>query len=672
MKKKRISLLRGIAVCVNAAAAAVLAVGFVAGMRAGYGSETWKEILGGKNYVETAEFQEQAASSVYDALEAAVRDSRMEKDGQYDPQRIIRLRDYLDNGTIYDEMPEKEKGNGICYRLGDLYQWSLKGTSYSDDVLNESYKPLFYGSIQEYCNECDEEYKAVVDQLVKSMKQIQREVALYQEQQKNWSAQATNVRYLLWDLGNGNVYTNVDSLQSENSQDTFAAYFKSLGSYYIYDSRTISVAQQNVGDYYSYNTHDLLEGWTIHLAGEYLVYVGIDTTFPATDVLSAAAQKYQEADQNLQPYILPMVAAAVLLVVTAIWILVLLLRFLWNMALVILNHAGIVMRVSICFVSYLLLQTLLWVLSGKGVLSVAMLAGVNLVVLALLVTDGMQRQKLLNAIQEINSEEGNTRISESGLFAINRQMAAAVNDLGDGLRHALQEQMKSERMKADLITNVSHDLKTPLTSIINYVDLLKREELHNEKANEYLEVLDQKSQRLKQLTEDLVEASRASSGNVVLDIRRIDVKELLMQTSGEFVERFEARGLQLVENFPQNPQYVDADGRRLWRIIENLFRNVEKYAMPHTRVYLDLINDGDLVAFSLKNISENPLNISPEELTERFTRGDESRSTEGSGLGLSIAKDLTEIQKGTFEIYLDGDLFKVTVSFPTASETAES
>lgn len=670
MKKKHISLLRGIVVCVNAVAAAVLAVGFVAGMRAGYGSETWKEILEGKNYVETAEFQEQAASSVYDALEAAVRDSRMEKDGQYDPQRIIRLRDYLDNDTIYDEMPEKEKG--ICYRLGDLYQWSLKGTSYSDDVLNESYKPLFYGSIQEYCNECDEEYKAVVDQLVKSMKQIQREVALYQEQQKNWSAQATNVRYLLWDLGNGNVYTNVDSLQSENSQDTFAAYFKSLGSYYIYDSRTISVAQQNVGDYYSYNTHDLLEGWNIHLAGEYLVYVGIDTTFPATDVLSAAAQKYQEADQNLQPYILPMVAAAVLLVVTAIWILVLLLRFLWNMALVILNHAGIVMRVSICFVSYLLLQILLWVLSGKGVLSVAMLAGVNLVVLALLVTDGMQRQKLLTAIQEINSEEGNMRISESGLFAINRQMAAAVNDLGDGLRHALQEQMKSERMKADLITNVSHDLKTPLTSIINYVDLLKREELHNEKANEYLEVLDQKSQRLKQLTEDLVEASRASSGNVVLDIRRIDVKELLMQTSGEFVERFEARGLQLVENFPQNPQYVDADGRRLWRIIENLFRNVEKYAMPHTRVYLDLINDGDRVAFSLKNISENPLNISPEELTERFTRGDESRSTEGSGLGLSIAKDLTEIQQGTFEIYLDGDLFKVTVSFPIASETAES
>ena len=283
-----------------------------------------------------------------------------------------------------------------------------------------------------------------------------------------------------------------------------------------------------------------------------------------------------------------------------------------------------------------------------------------------------QKDLLNNAITCIAKGDTGFRLDTKKLTGKERTVGDHINNIGSGLDTALQEKVKSERLKADLITNVSHDLKTPLTSIINYVDLLKREELHNEKANEYLEVLDQKSQRLKQLTEDLVEASRASSGNVVLDIRRIDVKELLMQTSGEFVERFEARGLQLVENFPQNPQYVDADGRRLWRIIENLFRNVEKYAMPHTRVYLDLINDGDRVAFSLKNISENPLNISPEELTERFTRGDESRSTEGSGLGLSIAKDLTEIQKGTFEIYLDGDLFKVTVSFPTASETAES
>ena len=229
--------------------------------------------------------------------------------------------------------------------------------------------------------------------------------------------------------------------------------------------------------------------------------------------------------------------------------------------------------------------------------------------------------------------------------------------------------MKSERMKAALITNVYHDLKTPLTSIINYVDLMKREQIGNPKAEEYLQVLDQKSQRLKQLTEDLVEASRASSGNMVLDIQKIDFRELLMQTSGEFGERFMARELTLVEDYPKEPVYVNADGRKLWRIIENLYRNVEKYALPGTRVYLELKEDGKLAVLSMKNISEQPLNISPEELTERFIRGDESRSTEGSGLGLSIAKDLTELQNGSFVVFLDGDLFKVTLSFPSVSET---
>ena len=223
-------------------------------------------------------------------------------------------------------------------------------------------------------------------------------------------------------------------------------------------------------------------------------------------------------------------------------------------------------------------------------------------------------------------------------------------------------------MKADLITNVSHDLKTPLTSIINYVDLMKKERMDNPRVEKYLEILDQKSQRLKQLTEDLVEASRASSGNVVLDMKKLDFKELLMQTSGEFEEKFDARGLKLMMKLPDHPVYVEADGRRLWRVIENLYRNVEKYAMPYTRVYLDVLCDEGTVAMSMKNISEQPLNISVEELTERFTRGDESRTTEGSGLGLSIAKDLTELQHGSFEIFLDGDLFKVVVSFPCISE----
>lgn len=654
--------------CANGLALLVLAAGLLAGKKAGYEISSWKGILQEQTYVETSEFQEEAASAVYGALEAAARDTRMEAEGVYEPNRIIRIREYLDSGVIYDDMPESEKLKGISYRLGDLYQWSLKGASYTGDILREAYRPLFYGSIQEYCNECDEEYRVVVNQILEAMKEVQREVALYQEQQKTWAEQATNVRYLLWDLGNQNVFTNVTEFEENITQESCEAYFKNLGSYYIYDSRTVSVAQENVGDYYSYNTHELLADWNAHLSGEYLVCAGVDMAFPVQDPLAAAAAKYESAAQELRPYLFPMTCAAAVLAVTGIWLLIQIGKVLWALSLLLMQNADTVFRVIICFLLYLLLEMVLWVVFGGGALSVVLLAAANLVTAGFLAVEAVQRQKILETVQNMNGEEEAMRVSEKGLFSYNRQMARAINDLGDGLRHALQEQMKSERMKADLITNVSHDLKTPLTSIINYVDLLKKEKLDNPRAEGYLQVLDQKSQRLKQLTEDLVEASRASSGNVVLNMEQIDLLELLLQTGGEFEERLKARGLMVVEQYPKNPQYVEADGRRLWRILENLYRNVEKYAMPHTRVYLQLDQDEDWISFSMKNISERPLNISAEELTERFTRGDESRSTEGSGLGLSIAKDLTEIQNGKFEIYLDGDLFKVTVSFPRVNE----
>ncbi|MCD8098822.1 MAG: HAMP domain-containing histidine kinase [Lachnospiraceae bacterium] len=663
-RRKYRPLLAVLLVCVNVAAIAVIAAGFLSVRSAGYGADTWKEILEGKSYVESSEFQEEAAGVVYDALAVVARSSRMETDGEYNPDRIIRIRDYVESGTIYDEMPESEKENGICYRLGDLYQWSLKGTSFSNSVLLESYKPLFYGSIQEYANECDEEYHVVVNEIEEAMELLRREVALYQEDQKNWSESVTNIRYALLDLGNGNVYTNVGSLQTEDAdEETLEAYFKALGSYYIYDSRTVGVEQQNVGDYFSYNTDALLTEQNVHLSGEYQVYVGIDTGFPVVDSFSAEAEAYGAAYANLKPYLVPMAVSAVVILLTLLGLLWLLAGALIRLAKLILRHLSIVLRICIYFGAYLLVQALIRALPGDGVSNVLLLL-FNLAVLALLVWEGVQRRQLLVSVRAMAESAGETSIPEAHLFLDNREMAEAVNNLGDGLRDALKEQVKSECMKADLITNVSHDLKTPLTSIINYVDLMKREELDNPKAVEYLEVLDQKSQRLKQLTEDLVEASRASSGNIVLDLERIDLKELLMQTGGEFSGRFEARGLKLVEHYPDTPLCVEADGRRLWRIIENLYRNVEKYAMPNTRVYVDLGSDGERVWFSMKNISENSLNISAEELTERFTRGDESRSTEGSGLGLSIARDLTELQKGTFEIYLDGDLFKVTVSFP--------
>ena len=211
---------------------------------------------------------------------------------------------------------------------------------------------------------------------------------------------------------------------------------------------------------------------------------------------------------------------------------------------------------------------------------------------------------------------------------------------------------------------MSHDLKTPLTSIINYVDLIKREHIQDPKIQGYLEVLDQKSQRLKTLTEDLVEASKASSGNLKLDIQDIDVVELVCQTNGEFEEKFATRHLELISTLPKTPVIIRADGRRLWRILENLYNNAYKYAMQNSRIYVDVVSRDGNAVFTIKNVSESPLNFSPDELTERFVRGDVARTTEGSGLGLSIAKSLTQLQGGTFTIYIDGDLFKAEAAFP--------
>ena len=223
--------------------------------------------------------------------------------------------------------------------------------------------------------------------------------------------------------------------------------------------------------------------------------------------------------------------------------------------------------------------------------------------------------------------------------------------------------MKNERMKTELITNVSHDIKTPLTSIINYIDLLKREHPTDPKICGYLDILEEKAQRLKNLTEDVVEASKASTGNISLEMADLNFVELVHQVIGEFEEKFREKNLTLMVHFEDEEAIICADGRRLWRVLENVFGNVAKYAMENTRVYAEMKVEKPAVTFSLKNISAQPLNISADELTERFIRGDVSRNTEGSGLGLSIAKSLTELQGGEFRLYLDGDLFKVTIVF---------
>ena len=248
-----------------------------------------------------------------------------------------------------------------------------------------------------------------------------------------------------------------------------------------------------------------------------------------------------------------------------------------------------------------------------------------------------------------------------------RLQAEGLNNISAGLSAAVDEKMKSERFKAELITNVSHDLKTPLTSIINYVDLLKTTAQTDPKAAEYIEVLDRKSQRLKKLTEDLVEASKASTGVLSVNREKIGMGQLIDQAMGEWEEKLTGRKLTLVTSLPEGETWVYADGRHLWRVIDNLLSNCAKYAMEGTRVYLDLERGKGQVALSVKNISREPLNVPAERLMERFVRGEESRSTEGSGLGLSIARSLTELQGGTFELAVDGDLFKSIVTLPQAN-----
>lgn len=297
------------------------------------------------------------------------------------------------------------------------------------------------------------------------------------------------------------------------------------------------------------------------------------------------------------------------------------------------------------------------------VMLAAGLIGLDYLVFNRLFWNARQRDRITDTVARIAGGDTSYQMSLEGLNGKELEVAKMLNSIGVGLERALQEQLKSERLKADLITNVSHDIKTPLTSIINYVDLIKRENIQNEKIQGYLDVLEQKSQRLKTLTEDLVEASKVSSGNVKLDMAKIDLVEMIWQTNGEFEEKFAIRHLELVANLPNEAIIIEADGRHLWRVLENLYNNAFKYAMERSRVYTEITRDEEMVYFTIKNVSESPLNINPDELTERFVRGDVSRTTEGSGLGLSIAKSLTELQGGVFEIVIDGDLYKVRIGF---------
>ncbi|MCX7711810.1 MAG: sensor histidine kinase [Clostridia bacterium] len=282
-----------------------------------------------------------------------------------------------------------------------------------------------------------------------------------------------------------------------------------------------------------------------------------------------------------------------------------------------------------------------------------------------LLTKLRQYNQIVIGTAEIVSGNFNMPIESKGKGSL-AQLGNNINNMKAGVKKALEDHIKSERLKTELITNVSHDLKTPLTSIINYVDFLKRENLTKEEYENYVSILEKKAQRMKLLIEDLFEASKLSSGTVELSLERIDVAALLYQALGEFDERIKSSSLTFKVNAVKQKIYADLDGRKTWRVFENLIGNILKYSLPNTRVYIDLEEVQNKAVLTMKNISAYELAFDPNELFERFKRGDESRNTEGSGLGLTIAKSIVELQGGNLSIDIDGDLFKVTVEFTMA------
>ena len=275
-----------------------------------------------------------------------------------------------------------------------------------------------------------------------------------------------------------------------------------------------------------------------------------------------------------------------------------------------------------------------------------------------------QLKALQTAGRKLASGDLTYTVDTEKMYPVLKEHGDNLNAVSVGMSRAVNERMKSERFKTELITNVSHDLKTPLTSIVSYVDLLKKEPIESEQAQEYIEVLDRQSQKLKKLTTDLVDASKASSGALPVNLEKIDLGELLRQSAGEYTEKFAAAAITPVLNVPEAETYVTADGRLLWRVLDNLLGNAVKYAQSGTRLYLELTPGETETVLTLKNISREPLNIPAEELMERFVRGDGSRHTDGSGLGLSIANSLMELMGGKLTLTLDGDLFKAALVFP--------
>ena len=332
----------------------------------------------------------------------------------------------------------------------------------------------------------------------------------------------------------------------------------------------------------------------------------------------------------------------------------------WNYLSEIMTRSSLIKTFLIMSGLYVISGLLLFVVSGiLSIFPIGILIGIILTIIyiVIFIKELIYLDKIIIGSKAATEGKLNCNIEEKGRGHL-RELAHDINNIRDGLRKSIESEMKSENMKTELITNVSHDLKTPLTSIINYIDLLKRENIESETAKDYINILDKKSQRLKVLIDDLFEASKATSGAMELNITKIDIVQLLKQSLGENDERFKNSNLSVKLDIPDTKIFINGDGQRLYRVFENLISNIVKYSLSNTRVYIDMFKENNEVIIVMKNISVYELSFDTNEITNRFKRGDVSRSTEGSGLGLAIAKSIIELHNGSFKIEADGDLFK--------------
>lgn len=574
----------------------------------------------------------------------------------------------------------------------------------------------------------------------------------------------TNVKYcyqLVDDKGIKVRHSNVGDNITTMSTDEVTKYFTSLGKYICFNPDKVQMAT-NIND--AISIEDILGNFDYNFAEGSRIWIGVDTDYPADDILKLSKETYAglynyyfEAIVSFAVSTLLLLAILVILTINAgkvtliheddtqevivksaridripieilaiITILTLLLlslgseyaldylingklikynsitaitlagiagfvicaikiflyliyvrkfkcKLMWNTslcrlvlgksrqaALDLYDNGSLVVRTWLPYLIFLALNLVLVLLGLTGTL-IAFI--IDMFVGVWLYNESKVRSKIVDGIDVIAGGDAKHKIDTAGMHGYNLNLAEAVNSIGDGIDKAVSTSMKDERMKADLITNVSHDIKTPLTSIINYVDLLKRANIEDETARSYIDILEQKSLRLKALTNDLVEISKITSGNITLELVNLNMVEMINQVTGEFDERFKEKSLTPILNLPKEDVVIHADGQALYRILENLYINIYKYALQGTRVYIDLLTGENKAELIIRNISAEPVKLDSAMLTERFIRGDISRGTEGSGLGLSIAKSLAEAQNGRLDISLDGDLFKVVVSF---------